>query len=392
MMEQSMLSLFTQFSIAKAFFKNASEPVMIKILSVIKKEIDDDDDYDENSPLQLAYDNLASLLGQEARSNAFKKLLPYDRFPFVLNYNYEPKYHIVRYCDGVLIDSLRSFMAWYTNLNQYRKTYVLEKTSFALQTNLVGAVFGFDPDLVAVEGSDDMECWLHNEPLTPEHMFWEGFSSQWTSYFDFADEVSIALAFISGVMMEGVFYPECCFQGDIHYPNLDTKVYYGDNVWYRFRQCGAKYEETLCVPTYYFEEPSLAHVFYPSADLCDIIRVEMGEHAALHRPSFHYSSCHMNDLDFNAGGPVENAYCACPTITNRVYHFEHMDILKMYVYDDEDETDEEEEYPNDDDVRSVASYHSDDGKVKIPVLEPTDTRFDHYGEDWPTFGGLTESQ
>jgi hypothetical protein len=387
-----MLFLFTQYSIAKAFVENASEPVMIKILSVIKKEIDDDDDWDESSPYQLAYDNIVGLLGMETRSNSFKKLLRPDSFPFVLNYCFEPKYHIVRYQDGVLIDSLHSFMAWYTNLNQYRKSYVLEKTAFAYENSPIRVTFGFNADLVEVEGSNDMECWLYDERLTPDHALWAGSDSQWIDHFDFADEVSIALTFISGIMMEGVFYPECCFLGDIHYPNLDTKVVYEDKVWYRFRQCGARYQKALHVPTYHFKESSLAHVFYPSADLRDMIKAEIGEHVSLHSPSFHYSGCHMNDIDFNVGGPVEESYCTCPTITHRAYYFDHLEILAMYVYEGENETDEEEDQFQGDDTESVLSHHSGDGKVKVVVLKPTDTRFDHYGEDWSAVSDSIEHQ
>jgi hypothetical protein len=371
MMEQSMLSLFAQFPIAKAFFQNASELVVIKTLNIIKEEIEDDDDDTKTSILRLAYYNFVSLLGAGSRSSKFRKLLPKDRFPFVLDYYYNPLHDLVMFNDGVLIDSLYSFMAWYTNLNHYRKTYVLEKTAFALQCTPVNVLFGFSPKIVAVEGSDDLECWLHNERLTPDHALWEGCSVQWATFFDFADEVSIAVAFISGTMTEGIFYPECCFQSDIHYPSVDTQVAYENKVWFRYRQNGAQYGKTLRVPTYYFEGSSLKHVFYPSPELCDVIRMEMGEHATIHNPSFHYSGCHMETLDFDVGGPVEAAKCTCPTISNRVYYFDYINILKMYVDDDDEETDEDESLDDD-----------DNEKVKLVVLKPTDTRFDHYGEDW----------
>jgi hypothetical protein len=271
-------------------------------------------------------------------------------------------------------------MAWYTNLNQYRKTYVLEKTAFALECSPVATLFGFDPDTFSVEGSDETECWMYDEPLTPYHDLWEGFSVQWTNHFDFAGEVAIALAFISGNMMEGVFYPECCFQSNIHSPTLDTKVIYEDRVWCRYRQHGNKYEKALYVPTYYPDESLMSRVFYPSRDLRDVIRVEMGEHATVHNPSFHYSGCHMNALDFDAGGPVEEAHCACPTITNRSYHFEDFNMLCIYVYENDEVGNATFES-----INAIPCY-LEDSETRV-VLEPTDTRFDHYGEDWSIANG-----
>jgi hypothetical protein len=381
-----MLSLFAQFPIAKAFYQNSSEPVIIKTLSLIKEGIYGGSD-NEPSSLHLAYDNLVLLLGKGLRSSPFNKLLIRNRFPFVIDYHYDPSYGLLRYQDGVLIDSLHSFMAWYTNLNQYRKTYVLEKTAFALECSPVSAMYGFSPDTTSVEGSDDTECWMYDEPLTPHHDLWEGFSVQWTNYFDFAGEVTIALAFISGVMMEGVFYPECCFQSNIDSPTLDTMAIYDEKVWCRYRQNGNKYEQALYVPTYHLEESLMASIFYPSPELCEVIRAEMGEHAIVHSPSYHYSGCHINALDFNAGGPIQEAHCVCPKVKNRTYYFEDANILCIYVYEDDEVFGDNSS--DGDDANNAPSYHLGDGEART-VLEPTDTRFDHYGEDWSAFDDLSE--